>query len=114
MKKLLPLLLIFTLLAPAVGACECCPSNANSNGLIYEKLSHDCCPEGIETAKETCSLETQNQFLPKLASLFVSKTVQPALFISNVEMPLIRLNESRAPFFNPNVPLYLSTRTLRI
>lgn len=62
MKKLVPTLLIFVLILPAIAlACQCCPFSAQSSETeLKRQACHSCCPETIELARD-CATTVENQ-----------------------------------------------------
>lgn len=118
MKKILSLLLLLTLAAPAVAsACDCCPPvERDSSGRSVLDSHTDCCPMMAQD-RQNCALEKMEASLPLSSRLLLisesafQAVTPPGSFSAH---SLLGAVDSGPPVFSSNTPLYLTLQNLRI
>lgn len=117
MRKAAVLLLVFTLLAPAISfACECCPAvESTSSHSQITSAPDECCPM-IDRAKDRCGIEQRSELLVPFQTILIDQAHSSGATFSSQELLRIALAfYGRAPsLISSEVPLYLSNRVFRL
>ena len=114
MKKILVVLVVLVLIAPAIGyCCDCHVSRDFDSGRLgYQNPARNCCVT-LDIQKNPCEIEKTSEILPASGSAFIP-LFSVLEFVSLPVSTSSAISEFGPPGFFSDIPVYLAVRSLRL